>query len=75
LVATNPAALMSTESSKVLIALLRQFDLLRFFGMFLAALGLRKVAKISSGQAWAVVLGLWLLGLLLAVGSAAIFGG
>jgi len=75
LVATNPAALMSTETSKVLIALLRQFDLLRFFGMFLAALGLRKVAKISSGQAWAVVLGLWFLGLLLAVGSAAIFGG
>jgi Yip1 domain len=75
LVATNPAALMSTESSKVLIALLRQFDLLRFFGMFLAALGLRKVAKISSGSAWAVVIGLWLLGLLFAVGSAAIFGG
>jgi len=75
LVATNPAALMSPESSKVLIAFLRQFDLLRFFGMFLAALGLRKVAKISSGQAWAVVLGLWFLGLLLAVGSAAIFGG
>jgi amino acid transporter len=74
LVATNPAALMSTESSKVLLALLRQFDLLRFFGMFLAALGLRKVAKISSGSAWAVVIGLWLLGLLLAVGSAAIFG-
>ena len=75
LVATNPAALMSTESSKVLIALLRQFDLLRFFGMFLAALGLRKVAKISSGQAWGVVIVLWLIGLLLAVGSAAIFGG
>ena len=75
LVATNPAALMSPESSKILIAFLRQFDLLRFFGMFLAALGLRKVAKISSGQAWGVVIGLWLLGLLLAVGSAAIFGG
>ena len=74
MVATNAAALMSTESSKVLLAFLRQFDLLRFFGMFLAALGLRKVGKLSSGQAWAVVIGLWLLGLLLAVGSAAIFG-
>ena len=75
LVATNPGALMSPESSKVLVALLRQFDLLRFLGMFLAALGLRKVAKLSSGQAWGVVIGLWLIGLLLAVGSAALFGG
>jgi Yip1 domain len=75
LVATNPAALMSTESSKVLLAFLRQFDLLRFLGMFLAALGLRKVGKLSSGSAWGVVILLWLIGLLLAVGSAAIFGG
>jgi hypothetical protein len=75
MVATNAAALMSTESSKVLLAVLRQFDLLRFFGMFLAAIGLRKVGKLSSGQAWAVVIGLWFLGLLLSVGSAAIFGG
>lgn len=73
LVATNPGALLGEESSRVLVAFLSQFDLLRFYGLFLAALGLRKVAKISSGQTWAVVLGLWLLGLVLAVGSAAIF--
>jgi hypothetical protein len=75
LVATNPAALMSTESSKVLLAFLRQFDVLRFYGMFLAALGLRKIAKLSSGAAWGVVLTLWLVLLLLSVGSAALFGG
>ena len=75
LVATNPGALMGEESSRVLVAFLSQFDLLRFYGLFLAALGLRKVAKISSGQAWGVVLGVWLLGLLIAVGSAAVFGG
>jgi hypothetical protein len=75
MVATNPAALMSTESSKVLIAFLRQFDVLRFYGMFLAALGLRKIAKLSSGAAWGVVLTLWLVLLLLSVGSAALFGG
>jgi hypothetical protein len=56
------------------VAVLRQFDLLRFYGFFLAALGLRKVAKLSSGQAWGVVLTLWILGLLFAVGSAALFG-
>lgn len=74
LVATNPGALLGEESSRVLVAFLSQFDLLRFYGLFLAALGLRKVAKLSSGQSWGVVLGLWLLGLLLAVGSAVAFG-
>lgn len=74
LVATNPGALFGEESSRVLVALLSQFDILRFYGLFLAALGLRKVAKVSSGQAWGVVLTLWFLGLLIAVGSAALFG-
>ena len=74
LVVTNPGALFGEETSRVLVAILRQFDLLRFYGFFLAALGLRKVAKISSGQAWGVVLTLWILGLLFAVGSAALFG-
>jgi hypothetical protein len=74
LVATNPGALLGEDSSKVLVAFLRQIDILRFYGLFLAALGLRKVAKISSGAAWGVVLTLWILGLLFAVGSAALFG-
>lgn len=74
MVATNPGALFGEESSKVLVAFLSQFDILRFYGLFLAALGLRKVAKMSSGQAWGVVLTLWFLGLLFAVGSAALFG-
>ena len=74
MVATNPGALLSEDTSKILIALLSQFDLLRFYGMFLAALGLRKLAKLSSGQAWGVVIALWLLGTLLRVGSAVIFG-
>ena len=75
LVVTNPGALMGEGAPKVLKALLSQFDLLRFYGFFLAALGLRKVAKISSGQAWGVVLTLWFIGLLFAVGRAALFGG
>jgi len=74
MVATNPGALFGEESSRVLVAFLSQFDLLRFYGLFLAALGLRKIAKLSSGQAWGVVLGLWFIGLLIAVGSAALFG-
>lgn len=74
MVATNPGALMGEDTSRILTAFLSQFDLLRFYGLFLAALGLRKMAKLSSGQAWGVVIGLWLLGLILAVGSAALFG-
>jgi Yip1 domain len=72
---TNPGAFMSSESSPVLVALLSQFDLLRFYGLFLAAIGLKKVAKISSGSAWAIVLGFFLIRAILGVASAAIFGG
>jgi len=74
MVATNPAVLLGEDASKILVAVLSQFDLLRFFGMFLAALGLRKVAKISSTQAWGVVIALWAIGALLRITSAAIFG-
>lgn len=75
MVATNPGVFLSEDAPRVLGTFLSQFDLLRFFGLFLAALGLRKVAKLSSGQAWTIVIGLWALGLLFLVGSAAIFGG
>jgi hypothetical protein len=71
---TNPGALLGEESSKVLVAILSQFDVLRFYGLFLAALGLRKVAKISSGQAWAVVLALFLIVAVLRIGIAVLFG-
>lgn len=74
MVATNPAVLLGEDASKVLVAVLSQFDLLRFYGIFLAALGLRKVAKISSTQAWGVVIALWFIGALLRIASAAIFG-
>ena len=74
MVATNPGALMGEDSSKVLVAILSQFDLLRFYGMFLAALGLRKLGKLSSGSAWGVVIALWAIGALLRVASAALFG-
>jgi len=74
LLVTNPGAFMSSESSPALVAFLSQFDVLRFYGMFLAALGLRKVGKMSSGAAWGVVITLWVLGIILRVGSVALFG-
>jgi Yip1-like protein len=75
LLVTNPGAFMGPDTSAVLTAVLAQFDLLRFYGLFLAALGLRKVARMSSGAAWGVVITLWLLGAIIKVASAAIFGG
>ena len=75
LVVTNLGALLGEGTSPVLRALLSWFDLFTFYGMFLAAVGLRKVGKLSSGSAWAIVIGLWLLGVLFAVGRAALFGG
>jgi len=74
MVATNPAVLLGEGASPILVAFLGQFDLLRFYGIFLAALGLRKVGKLSSSQAWGIVITLWLIGALLRVGSAALFG-
>lgn len=75
LLVTNPGAFMGADSSPVVVAVLSQFDLLRFYGLVLAAIGLKKVAKMSSGAAWGVVLGLYLIRAVLAIASAAIFGG
>lgn len=74
LLVTNPGAFMNPEASPALTTLLSQFDILRFYGMFLAAIGLRKVAKISSGSAWTIVIGLWIIWVIFAVAKAAIFG-
>ncbi|MEK6335811.1 MAG: Yip1 family protein [Acidobacteriota bacterium] len=71
---TNPGAFMGADSSKVLTAILSQFDVLRFYGLFLAAIGLKKVAKMSSGAAWGVVILLFLIRAIFGIASAAIFG-
>lgn len=72
---TNPGAFMGKDSSKVITAVLSQFDVLKFYGLFLAAIGLRKVAKISSGSAWSIVLGFWLIAAIFKIAGAAIGGG
>jgi hypothetical protein len=72
---TNPGAFMGPDTSKVFTAFLGQFDVLKFYGLFLAAIGLRKIAKLSSGSAWAIVIGFWLIGAIFEIAGAAIFGG
>jgi hypothetical protein len=75
LLITNPGAFLGPDASPVVVATLSQFDLVRFYGLFLAAIGLRKVAKLSSGSAWGVVLGFFIIRAILGIASAAIFGG
>jgi hypothetical protein len=70
----NLGILVDPKASPVLAAALGSFDIFIFFGLFLAALGLRKVARLSSGAAWAIVIGLWFIGLVLKVALAAATG-
>jgi hypothetical protein len=74
LVRANLAVILPHGSPPALGALLGSFDVFTFYGLFLAAVGLRKVGKMSSGSAWTVAVGLWLIGVLLKVGWAALFG-
>lgn len=74
MVHANPSILVNGVEQPVLATLLGSFDLFVFFGLFLAALGLRKVARLSAGAAWAIVLGLWLLGIIVKLAFATISG-
>ena len=74
LVQANLSFLVDGKTSPALFTILGSFDVFQFYGMFLAALGLRIVGKISSGTAWAIVIALFLIGLVLKVGFSLMFG-
>jgi hypothetical protein len=75
LLVTNPGAFMGPDASPALVTTLAQFDLLKFYGLFLAAVGLRRVAKLSSGSAWGVVISWYVIFAIVKIARAAIFGG
>ena len=64
LVRANLGILTDPDASPILTTALASFDLFSIYGLFLAALGLQKVARMSSGMAWTVALAPWLLGVL-----------
>ncbi len=70
----NPSILVDTKSQPMLGTLLGSFDLIQFYGLFLGAVGLKIMGKLSSGSAWAIVLGIWFIGLLLRVVMTLIMG-
>ncbi|MFN2514663.1 MAG: YIP1 family protein [Pyrinomonadaceae bacterium] len=75
LVQANLGLLVDSKASPVLGTFLSTFDLFAFYGLFLAALGLRIVAKMSSGTAWSIVLAIWVFGVIVRTALAAITGG
>lgn len=72
LMQANPNMFFS--ASPALAELLSAFDLFAIWGWVLAAIGLQKVAKISSGAAWAIVLILGLVAVTAKVVIAYFFG-
>jgi len=56
LLQANPSFFIDGKSSPVLATLLGTFDLFAIWGWVLAAIGLQKLAKISSGSAWGIVI-------------------
>ena len=55
LVKANLGFFVDQKSMPVVAALLGSIDLFAIWGWVLAAIGLQKIAKLSSGSAWAVV--------------------
>lgn len=74
LVHANPGVLVDSTAHPVLATAASALDLFSFYGLFLAALGLRKVAKMSAGAAWGIVLGIWLIGVIGRLAFTAAFG-
>jgi hypothetical protein len=75
LVQANLGLLIDLKAAPVLGTLLSSIDLFAFYGLFLAALGLRKVGKMSSGAAWGIVLTIWIIGVIVRCSFAGITGG
>jgi hypothetical protein len=75
LVASNFAALLTSDASKWLTALAKSFDVFVFWILFLLAVGFSAAnpKKITMGKALGVVVGLWLVFVIVRVGLAAIF--
>ncbi len=74
LLQANPGFFIDGKTSPVLTTLLGTFDLFLIWGWVLAAIGLQKLGKLSSGSAWAIVLILGLVSLTIRVIIALISG-
>ena len=67
LVQANPGILLDGKANPVLTTLVSTLDLFMIWGWVLAAIGLRITNRLSSGSAWAIVIILAVIGVLLRV--------
>lgn len=70
----NLSFLVDAKSSPAIAAIVSSFDLFALYGVFLVALGFQKIAKLSSGVAWAIALGFWFIMLVFRVAWSIAFG-
>ncbi len=70
LVNANPSLFFGGREMPVLTTLISTIDIFAIWGLVLAAIGLHKVARLSKGSAWAIVLILALFGIMVRVVSA-----
>jgi hypothetical protein len=76
LVTDNLGALVKPAEHPVLFGLLSAFGVLAFYHLWLTATGLRHASeRLSKGSAWTIAIIFWLIGVLFAVASGALFGG
>ena len=68
LVHANLGMISDPAAAPALTTALASLDLFALYGLFLAALGLRKIARLSSGAAWTIVLVIWFVGVLFKIG-------
>jgi hypothetical protein len=74
LIHANLGILFDRTAHPVMVSALGAIDLFVIYGLVLAAIGLRKTGRLSSGSAWTVVIVVWLIGVVLRVGIAAVTG-
>ncbi|MCA1630917.1 MAG: YIP1 family protein [Acidobacteria bacterium] len=72
LVHANLGILFDRATQPLLVTLFGALDLFSIYGLVLAAIGLRKVGRLSTGAAWTIVIAVWLVGVLFRVGIAAL---
>jgi hypothetical protein len=75
LVASNPGVLLPDDAAKWLVTLLTSLDVFAFWVMALMGIGYSATnpKKISFGNAFSTVVGVWLIWVLVKVGAAAVF--
>lgn len=70
----NLSILVDPKTQPLLATTLGSFDLITFYGLFLGAVGLKTVAKLSSGSVWGIMLVMWILGFIVRIVMSLIMG-